>query len=73
MVRGFTLPQVATQLTEAGHRVGVLVPAWIVLTRFKRTVHTLHRVPSYGRDPWRWLDAAHAVARGYGYEVLFPA
>jgi biotin carboxylase len=29
-------------------------------------------MPSYGRDPWRWLDAALAVARGYGYEVLFP-
>jgi biotin carboxylase len=32
----------------------------------------VHRVPSYGADPLGWLDAALAVYREGGFDLLFP-
>jgi len=64
--------QVAGQLAEAGHRVEVLSPDPICLCRFTRHVRRVHRVPGYGGDPLRWLDAALAVYRSGGFDVLFP-
>jgi hypothetical protein len=69
---GLTSRQVATQLSEAGHRVEVLTPDPLALTRFTRHVAKLHRVPAYGKDPFRWLEAAEAVYRRGRFDVLFP-
>jgi biotin carboxylase len=69
---GLTSRQVAGQLSQAGHRVEVLSPDPICLCRFTRHVRRVHRVPGYGRDPLAWLDAALAVCRSGGFDVLFP-
>ncbi len=47
-------------------------PGWLCLCRFTRHVRRVHRVPSYGADPLGWLDAALAVYRAGGFDVLFP-
>jgi glutathione synthase/RimK-type ligase-like ATP-grasp enzyme len=64
--------QVAGQLAQAGHRVEILSPDPICLGRFTRHVRRVHRVPSFGGDPLRWLDAALAIYRSGGFDVLFP-
>ena len=69
---GLTARQVATELSLAGHRVEVLTPDPLALTRFTRHVAKLHKVPPYGADPFAWLDAALDVYRGGGFDVLFP-
>ena len=69
---GLTARQVATDLSLAGHRVEVLTPDPLALTRFTRHVAKLHKVPPYGADPFAWLDAALDVYRGGGFDVLFP-
>jgi predicted ATP-grasp superfamily ATP-dependent carboligase len=69
---GLTSRQVATQLSEAGHRVEVLTPDPLALTRFTRHVARLHKVPAYGRDPFGWLNRALAVYEEGGFDVLFP-
>ena len=69
---GLTSRQVATQLSETGHRVEVLTPDPLALTRFTRHVAKLHRVPAYSKDPFRWLEAAVAVYRRGNFDVLFP-
>jgi uncharacterized protein YbjT (DUF2867 family) len=58
---GLTARQAATQLAAAGHTVEVLTPDSFALTRFTRHVTRVHKVPAYGPDPLRWLDAALAV------------
>ncbi len=69
---GLTARQVATQLAAAGHRVEVLTPDPLALTRFTRTVRRVHPVPPYGRDPLAWLDeTVRVLARG-GFDVLLP-
>jgi hypothetical protein len=67
-----TSRQVAGQLARAGHRVEVLSPDPICLCRFTRHVSGMHRVPAYGADPLGWLDAALAVYRSGGFDLLFP-
>ncbi len=42
------------------------------LVRFTRRVHRIHRVPRYGPDPLRWLDAALDVYRAAAMDVLLP-
>jgi hypothetical protein len=69
---GLTSRQVATQLSQAGHRVEVLTPDRFALTRFTRHVARLHKVPAYGLDPFGWLHAALAVYTNGGFDVLFP-
>jgi len=69
---GLTARQVATELSLAGHRVEVLTPDPLALTRFTRHVARLHKVPPYGKNPFAWLDAALAVYHKGGFEVLFP-
>lgn len=69
---GLTARQVATQLSTAGHTVEVLTPDRLALTRFTRHVRRVHRVPSYGVDPFAWLDAALEVWRTGRFDVLLP-
>ena len=69
---GLTSRQVAGELAQAGHRVEVLSPDPVCLCRFTRHVRRVHRVPAYGGDPLGWLDAALAVYRSGGFDVLFP-
>ena len=69
---GLTSRQVATQLSQAGHRVEVLTPDRFALTRFTRHVARLHKVPAYGSDPFGWLHEAVAVYTNGGFDVLFP-
>ncbi len=69
---GLTARQAATQLSMAGHVVEVLTPDPLALTRFTRHVRRVHRVPPFGMAPFEWLDAALAVYRTGGFDVLFP-
>jgi glutathione synthase/RimK-type ligase-like ATP-grasp enzyme len=69
---GLTSRQVAGQLAQAGHRVEILSPDPICLSRFTRHVRRVHRVPAYGGDPLGWLDAALTIYRSGGFDVLFP-
>ena len=69
---GLTSRQVATHLRAVGHEVEVLSPDRLALTRFTRHVRRLHAVPAYGNDPLGWLDAALAVFRDGGFQVLYP-
>ena len=64
--------QVSGQLGRAGHHVEILAPDPICLGRFTRYARKVHRVPGYGGDPLGWLDAALAVYRAGGFDVLFP-
>ena len=49
-----------------------LSPEPLCLTRFTRRVQRVHRVPPYGADPLRWLDAALATYQSAGMDVLLP-
>jgi len=69
---GLTARQVARRLSESGHEVEALSPDWLCLCRFTGHVRRVRRVPSYGADPLGWLDAALAVYRRGGFELLFP-
>ena len=69
---GLTSRQVARLLHDAGHRVGVVSSDPVGLTRFTRAVGAWHRVPAFGPDPLAWLEAAAAVHRRHGYDVLLP-
>jgi hypothetical protein len=69
---GLTARQVAGRLSESGHGVEVLSPEWLCLCRLTRHVRRVHGVPSYGADPFRWLDAALAVYLRGGFDLLFP-
>jgi hypothetical protein len=69
---GLTARQVAGLLAGSGHQVEVLSPDGLCLCRFTRHVRRVHRVPGYGADPLGWLDAALAVYRAGGFDVLFP-
>jgi biotin carboxylase len=69
---GLTARQVAGRLSESGHDVEVLSPDSLCLCRFTRHVRRVHRVPSYGADPLGWLEAALAVYRAGGFDLLFP-
>jgi biotin carboxylase len=69
---GLTSRQVTTRLGELGHEVELLSSTAVCLSRFTRYVRRVHRVPSFGRDPFAWLDAAIAVASGRGVDVLLP-
>lgn len=69
---GLTARQVAGRLSESGHHVEVLSPDRMCLCRLTRHVRRVHLVPSYGADPLGWLDAALAVYRRGGFELLFP-
>jgi biotin carboxylase len=61
---------VATRLGELGHHVEILSSTSLCLARFTRHVRGVHRVPPFGREPLRWLDAAVEIARGF--DVLLP-
>lgn len=69
---GLTARQSATLLSRAGHQVEALSPDPVCLCQFTRHVRRVHRVPAYGADPLRWLDAALAVAEHRHAQVLFP-
>jgi biotin carboxylase len=69
---GLTSRQVAGRLRSAGHEVGVLSCDPIFLTRFTNSTSAWHRVPAFGPDPFGWFDAAVAIYREHGYDLLFP-
>ena len=69
---GLTARQTATQLAAAGHRVEVLTPDRLALTRFTRHVARVHSVPPYGTHPLAWLDAALTVLTRRRFDVLLP-
>jgi len=69
---GLTACQTATRLWSAGHVVDALAPDALCLCRFTRHVRRVHRVPAYGPDPLRWLDAALSIYRSGRFDVLFP-
>ncbi len=69
---GLTARQAAAQLADAGHRVEVLSPDPLCLARFTRRVHRVRRVPAYGADPLRWLEAALRIYQETAADVLFP-
>lgn len=69
---GLTSRQCASRLSAAGHAVEVLAPDPLCLCRFTRHVNRVHRVPVSGTDPFGWLDAALAVYRDGGFDVLLP-
>lgn len=69
---GLTARQAAGQLADAGHMVEVLSPDPICLARFTRKVRRVRRVPSYGADPLRWLEAALGICQAAEVDVLFP-
>jgi len=69
---GLTARQCATRLDSAGHVVEALAPDPLCLSRFTRHVARLHRVPRYGSDPLRWLDAALEVYGSGRFDVLLP-
>ncbi len=66
---GLTSRQVTVQLAAKGHEVHLLSPDPLCLGRFTRHVRRVHRVPSYGRDPFAWLDATLEVL-GEGFDAL---
>ena len=66
---GLTARQTAGLLADAGHTVEVLSPDPVCLARFTRRVRRVWRVPPYGADPLRWLDAALGVYRAAGMDV----
>jgi hypothetical protein len=69
---GLTARQTVAQLAEAGHLVDVLSPDPLCLARFTRRVHRVRRVPAYGADPLRWLDAALTACQAARMDVLLP-
>jgi len=69
---GLTARQAAAQLADGGHTVDALSADPLSLVRFTRRVHRIHRVPRYGPDPLRWLDAALDVYRAGAMDVLLP-
>jgi len=69
---GLTARQAAAQLADGGHAVDALSADPLSLVRFTRRVHRIHRVPRYGPDPLRWLDAALDVYRAGAMDVLLP-
>lgn len=69
---GLTARQAATQLADGGHLVEALSADPLSLARFTRRVHRIHRVPRYGPDPFRWLDAALGIYRAAAMDVLLP-
>jgi len=69
---GLTARQCATLLARAGHRVEALSPDPLCLCRLTRHVRAVHQVPSFGADPFGWLDAALDIAARRGAELLLP-
>ena len=69
---GLTARQTANRLWSAGHRVECLAPDPFCLCRFTRHVHRIRRVPAYGPNPLRWLNAALAIYESGHFDVLFP-
>jgi glutathione synthase/RimK-type ligase-like ATP-grasp enzyme len=69
---GLTSRQVATRLDQLGHDVSVAVSDPICLARFTRRVHSLLRVPEFGRQPLVWFDQLLAVAERARIDVIFP-
>jgi hypothetical protein len=69
---GLTARQTAAQLADAGHTVEVLSPDPVCLARFTRRVRRVRRVPPYGADPLRWLDAALKAYQAGRMDVLMP-
>jgi hypothetical protein len=69
---GLTSRQVAGLLSVAGHEVEVLSPDPLCLCRMTRHVRGVRRVPRYGPDPLRWLDAALQAYSGGAFDVLLP-
>ena len=69
---GLSACQTANRLWSAGHVVEALAPDRLCLCRFTRHVHRIRRVPAYGSDPLRWLDAALEIYESGHFDVLFP-
>jgi hypothetical protein len=69
---GLTARQAAAQLADGGHLVEALSADPLSLARFTRRVHRIHRVPRYGPDPFRWLDAALGIYRAAAMDMLLP-
>lgn len=69
---GLTSRQVATQAAAAGCVVEAVAPTWLGPASFTRHVRRVHRVPAFGRDPERWLEATLDVLRTGGHDVLLP-
>lgn len=67
---GLTARQCAAILSQDGHTVEVLSSERLCLCRFTRHVRRVHRVPPFGVDPFGWLDAALAIYRRGGFDVL---
>lgn len=62
--------QAITALGRSGAVIDVVDPASRPLARFSRFVRLVHKVPSYGRDPWGWFDATLRVLASGDYDVL---
>jgi uncharacterized protein YbjT (DUF2867 family) len=69
---GLTSRQTAGLLAAAGHEVEVLSPDPWCLSRLTRHVRRVRRVPPYGADPHRWLDAALEIYGQGGFGALLP-
>ena len=69
---GLTSRQVATQASAAGHRIEALAPTRLGLASFTRHIRDVHRVPAFGRDPERWLEATVQLLRSRRHDVLLP-
>lgn len=70
---GATSRQLATILSNKGHRLHVLWPQGLTLAKLTRCVKKAHKVPSFGPDPYKWLDAALGVLRREHFDVLICA
>ncbi len=69
---GLTSRQAATQAAAAGHVVEAIAPTWLGPASFTRHVRRVHRVPAFGQDPERWIEATLEVLRTGGHDVLLP-
>jgi hypothetical protein len=69
---GLTARQTANRLWASGHVVEALSPDRFCLCRFTRHVRSIHRVPTFGKHPSAWLDAALEVYRAGRFDLLLP-
>jgi hypothetical protein len=58
---------------RSGVEIEVVDSGGLPLAHFSRFVSRVHRVPPYGTEPLRWLDATAGVLERGGHDVLFAA
>jgi len=67
-----TSREVLTCLGPAGHHIEVLDPDPMCVARFSRWVRRLHRCPSGGREPVRYLQRLQQVVSQRSIDVVLP-